>query len=96
MFFVVFPYFSNINAKNPASQKVLGQENNLSEVSINVDIPCSGHAPLIIDEIKKNISINLVIFKNPNSFDIEYDSKLTSPEKILALDIFKTYPARIN
>jgi hypothetical protein len=91
MFFVVLPAIVNLNA-----QKVLGQEGNFSELSIDVQIPCSGHASLIIDEIKKNCDVRSVEFRMPGNFDIKYDPQKTTPEKIAGLEIFKTYPAKIN
>jgi hypothetical protein len=88
MFFVILPRLANINISKAS-------ENNLSKLSINVQIPCPGHAPLIMDEIKKNSDVQNVIFKMPNDFEIDYDSEKTSPEKIIGLDIFKTYQATI-
>ena len=101
MFFVVLPALANVNrqktpGRNASSQKVLGEENNLSSLSINVEIPCSGHASLIIDEIKKNCDVESVVFSMPNTFEIKYDPKKTTPEKIAELEIFKTFPAKIN
>lgn len=79
------PVLANINSNT------VKQENNLSSVSINVEIPCSGHAPLIIDELNKDSGVIFVRFKMPNTFEIRYDPKETSPEKIASLEIFKTY-----
>jgi hypothetical protein len=98
MFFVILPALANANfQKTPnVSQKVLGEEkNNLSELSIKVDIPCSGHASLIIDEIKKNCNIDSITYSTPDKFEIKYDPKKTTPEKITSLEIFKTYPVKI-
>ena len=100
MFFVVLPALANVNIQkttngNQMTQKVLGQSNSLSNLSINVDIPCSGHASLIIDEIKKNSDVQSVKFDLPSTFEIKYDPTKTTPEKIVALEIFKTYKATI-
>lgn len=90
MFFIVFPALANINLqKSP-------EKNNLAELSLNVDIPCSGHASLIVDEIKKNCDVDSIAFSAPEKFDIKYNPKETTPEKIVSLEIFKTYPATIN
>lgn len=97
MFYIVIPTLANANfQKASAVQKELSQNNNLSELSLDVQIPCSGHAPLIIDEIKKNCDVQSVTFSTPNTFDIKYDPQKTTPEKIAALDIFKTYKATLN
>lgn len=90
MVFIVFPLLANINLQKSS------KENNLAELSLNVDIPCSGHASLIIDEIKKNCDVASVAFSAPEKFDIKYNPKETTPEKIVSLEIFKTYPATIN
>lgn len=64
-----------------------------SKLTLNVNIPCSGHASLIIYEIKKLGGVNDVKFIGSGKFDVYYDPAKTSEQKILALDIFKEYPA---
>jgi hypothetical protein len=91
MFFVVFPVLANVNTKN-----FVNQENYSADLSLAVQIPCSGHAPLIIDELEKAGGIGSVEFEMPDIFKIKYDPKITSPEKITELDIFKTYRAIIK
>ncbi len=88
MFFVVFPALANISPKNATDTTA-----NLADLSLSVQIPCSGHAPLIIDELKKENGVSSIAFQLPNIFKIQYDSQKTSPEKITALEIFKTYKA---
>ena len=66
-----------------------------SRITIAVDIPCSGHAPLIISEIKNHFKNSIVSYRLPNVFEIDYDPEETSAEQILSLSIFKTYRARI-
>jgi hypothetical protein len=65
----------------------------LSTLSIQVDIPCSGHAPLIIEEIKKTNGVKDVLYKSPNTFVISYDKQITTAENIRSLGIFNTYKA---
>ena len=89
MFFLVMQALANINSNT------VKQENYLSSLSINVQIPCSGHAPLIIDELDKDSGVVFVRFKMPNTFEIKYDPEETSPEKIASLEIFKTYKITI-
>ena len=89
MFYGVFPTLANFNS----SEINVGQ---LASLSLAVQIPCSGHAPLIIDELKKDNGIKNVNFKIPNLFNIEYDPNKTSLEKITAIEIFKTYKATIK
>lgn len=91
MFFIVLPILANANANN-----VINQENNLTNLSITVQIPCSGHASLIINELKKDSGIGLVRFEMPDIFKIKYDPKKISPEKIVSLEIFKIYKATLQ
>ena len=90
MFTIVFPVLANIN----------GGATNRGEydasLSMAVGIPCSGHADLIINELKKDEGVGQVTFRLPNIFDIKYDSAKTSLEKIFSMEIFKTYKATIE
>lgn len=89
MFFVVFPAVANMENKKNA-----GAKGEFSKLSLAVDIPCSGHAPLIIEEIKKNSPVQSVTFEAPGKFIISYDPEKTTPKNIESLDIFKTFPAK--
>lgn len=91
MFFAIIPALANVGSKESKNL-----ENNLSSLSINVEIPCSGHATLIMDELKKDNGVDWVKFDMPNAFEIKYDSEKTSPKEIISLEIFKTYPVTIN
>jgi hypothetical protein len=91
MFFVILPALANINSEN-----VVNQEEYAADLSINVQIPCTGHASLIIDELKKDSGVDFVQFRIPDIFEIKYDPNKTSPEKIVSLEIFKTYKATIQ
>jgi hypothetical protein len=98
MFFVVFPVLANSSFQKVAVENsgIQNQGSNLSELTLRVQIPCSGHAPLIIDEIKKNCDVQSVKFSMPNVFHVEYDSDKMTPEKLASLEIFETYKATIN
>ncbi len=91
IFFVVFPAVANINNTND-----LAYNPNLSSIEISAQIPCSGHAPLIIGELKKENGIGAIFFKMPNIFTIKYDPTIISPEKITSLDVFNNYKATIQ
>ena len=69
-------------------------KNNFSTLNISVAIPCSGHAPLIIDEVKKVNGVKSITFEMSNKFHITYDATITSKEKILGASIFKDFPAK--
>lgn len=91
MFTLVFPALANMNSIDVSNNGEYG-----AGLSIAVQIPCSGHASLIVDELKKDNGIGQVIFKMPNIFDIKYNLTKTSSENILSMEIFKTYRATIR
>jgi hypothetical protein len=91
MFSVVFPALANANPVAAANQTA-----QLADLSIKVQIPCSGHAPLIIDELKKDGGVGGIKFELPDIFEIKYDAEKTSPQEIISLEIFKTYKATIE
>ncbi len=92
MFFVLFPAIANISGKLPEAQASA----NLSVCTLKVDIPCSGHAPLIINGLKKSAGVTSVKFTMPNLFEIGYDSQKTSLAKISSLDIFDSFKAKVQ
>jgi len=97
-FFVLFPMLANAGSlgANPTGSVVSALSNTgLSELSLQVNIPCSGHAPLITSELKKLSGIESVGFSQPNVFKVSFDSSKTSKSQILALEIFKSYPATV-
>lgn len=89
LFLVAFPLAANLSAKNNSN---IYNQSNISNLTIDVDLPCSGHAPLVISDLKKNPDIVEVKFRLPNLFDIKYSNK-TSEEEILDTEIFKTFKA---
>lgn len=83
---VVFPVVANIQPV--MAQSSFGQT---ATVSLTVDIPCSGHAPIIIDEIKTDPGVLSVQFAFPSTFSVVYDPTLTSLEQIKSLKAFQTF-----
>ena len=63
-------------------------------MKIQVDIPCSGHAPLIKQELSRIAGIREITFIGSNEFDITYDPSKVTKSDILNIGIFKTYPAK--
>lgn len=93
-FFVIFPWTANI--KGALGQKqAAAQTQALSTLTLQVQIPCTGHASLIIDEIKNVSGVKSVEFQAPNTFSVHYDSTQTNPIKISTLEIFKTFPVAV-
>lgn len=104
MFFVVFPAVANVDlprgqattptgafAGVPAGSPV----GSVEQLTLKVDIPCSGHAPLVKDELNNLAGIKSVKFRFPNYFDVSYDSASTSKEQILSLGIFDDFKAEV-
>ncbi|MBN1156253.1 hypothetical protein JXA85_01430 [Candidatus Woesearchaeota archaeon] len=87
LFLIVFPLATNL-ASGATGNAV---KEGLSEITLKVDIPCPGHAPLITEELKGNAGVKSVIFRFPNYFDVSYDSSITSAEKIKATKIFNEF-----
>jgi len=95
LFMFVFPTVTNLNLKASAGEAIINNQNNLSSITLEVAIPCSGHALLITDELKKINGVESVNFSLPDKFEVEYDSTKTSKEGIISLEIFKTYKAKV-
>jgi len=89
-FLVIFPLATNFNIRSPQ----VYDSSNSSTFVLKVAIPCSGHAPLITDELKKTPGIENVVFKLPDLFDVNFDRRKITPEQILDLEIFQTFSAK--
>jgi hypothetical protein len=68
--------------------------NQLSEIVLQVSIPCEGHVSLITSEVGKLAGVEKVEYLGLFKFKIYYDEAKTSKEKILGADIFKEYAAK--
>lgn len=99
LFMVIFPFAANINQKSTLSASLSGPFNQIessqSFLTLEVNIPCPGHAPLITTELKKIDGVENVKFGFPNKFKVSYDSTKTSKEQILSLKVFETYKATV-
>lgn len=93
LFLVIFPMLANVSRASPTGGAVW--EQGLSSLTLSVDIPCSGHAPLISNELKTLKGVSEVKFGFPNRFEVGYDKSLVSKEQILGLAVFEEYPAKI-
>jgi copper chaperone CopZ len=91
LFMIIFPVLANTNSGSTTFSDIGTQ----SLIRLQVDIPCSGHAPLITEELKKINGITNVKFSFPNLFDVSYDSTKTTKQQILSLDVFNTYKATV-
>jgi hypothetical protein len=98
-FWVVFPAMANLDltapasAQAPASQGADGAA--LDVTTLRVAIPCPGHAPLVVGELRGAPGIRTVRYEGPDLFRVEYDPAATTLEGILALPVFEAFPAEI-
>ena len=90
LFLVVFPLTANLTSG-------LGDQNldDASLAILNVDIPCSGHVPLISNELKTIDGVIGSSYTFPYEFKVYYDSKKTNLDEILDLKVFVPYPATV-
>jgi len=104
LFLVIFPIATNLNSGSSLKSAILGafSRNEMSQLAgsqssmtLQVEIPCPGHAPLITGELKKINGVEDIKFRFPNLFDINYNSEKTSKAQILSLDVFRTYKATV-
>jgi len=103
LFMLIFPLLANVSVgSSSGSSSITGaaigianNENTDSLLKLKVDIPCPGHAPLISEELKTIKGVTGIKFSFPNYFDVTYNPAKTSKQKILALDVFKSYPATV-
>ncbi len=99
-FTVVFPLVANADLQRPVASPAVasaqGVSANAGAVTLQVNIPCSGHAPLIMDELRKVDGVTGVRYQFPNSFQVTYDTSKLTVQKILAIDVFKEFPARVK
>lgn len=107
LFMVIFPIAANFNSGIPLTASISaafgrGEELVLPEGSslatLQVDIPCPGHAPLIIWELRTIDGVEAAQFRFqfPNYlFNVAYNLEKTSKEEILSLDVFSVYQATI-
>lgn len=92
LFLVVFPMLANVSASTLGDQIIFGS---VDSITLGVNIPCSGHAPLISEELRAINGILEIRYSLPNRFAVKYDSGRTSINEILDLAVFRQYPATV-
>lgn len=91
LFLFIFPLAANMTSAAPTGYAITNEP----QITLKVDIPCPGHAPLISEELKKLQGVSSIKFRFPNYFDVIYNPYQTSQDEILSLGVFKTYKAVI-
>jgi len=94
-FMVIFPAVANFSLGD-AKLAAAVENALLSSTTLEVAIPCSGHAPLITTELNRVSGVTNVKFRLPNLFEVTYDQVKTSRDALLSLEIFKEYKATIK
>jgi len=95
LFLIIFPILANASPSNITGGALSEQAPYVSTLKLSVDIPCSGHAPLITSELKTISGVLGVQFSFPNVFEVIYDNTKTNQNQILALGVFGEYPAKV-
>ncbi|MDP1728866.1 MAG: hypothetical protein Q8L27_01540 [archaeon] len=95
---IVFAVLLTYSFTNDSPQQITGnailENSNTAKMTLKVNIPCPGHAPLIINKLSQLKGIYNVDFSFPNEFEVTYDSSIITKEEILSADIFSEYPAK--
>ncbi|MBZ1349002.1 MAG: hypothetical protein KY053_02125 [Candidatus Liptonbacteria bacterium] len=104
LFMLIFPVLATLDVEDglslaAISRVFIGAENDieslLSSATLQVAIPCPGHAPLITGELKTIQGVEKISYRFPNKFIVNYNPEETSKQEIVSLDVFKTYKAEI-
>lgn len=89
--YVIMPIFANGSAK-----PIENVQSQLSIADIEVQIPCPGHAPLIISELEKVSGVKRISFRTPRTFEVAYNPQETSLKDIKTSEIFQTFKLDSN
>ena len=85
---------SNLIATNTTPLNT-NQTNSIGTLKLEVQIPCAGHSPLIVSELKKLTGVTSAKMLQWNTFSVTFDTTKTTKEQILAAEIFTSYPAKL-
>lgn len=90
MIYVIFPYAADLSS----SGNVASNLENTKILKLSFEIPCSGHAPLVISGLQKVNGIASVKYISGKSFEVLYNPGEISKEQILEQDICKEFNAK--
>lgn len=97
LFLVIFPIMTNGGGtRGIRGNRGTRETAEIETVFLEVKIPCSGHAPLVGEELKKTAGITDFRFSLPNIFLVEYNPSQITVEQILSLPIFGSFPAEVK
>lgn len=95
LFFAILPAITKYSLKRGGN--IITEENlyaSYDKLTLEVAIPCSSHAFLVVDDLKKLKGVKDVRL-NDIYFDVYFDKKEVSIEQILGIDLFKEYSAKL-
>ncbi len=104
LFMVIFPVVANMSEGSGFTASLWGAlgrgeeaplEEGMSRVSLKVDIPCPGHAPLISGELRTIEGVENISYRFPDYFDVTYMEEETSVSEIVSLAVFERYAAEV-
>ncbi|MHB0857118.1 MAG: hypothetical protein ACYC5M_06055 [Anaerolineae bacterium] len=101
LFQVVFPAAANlpmradISLSASVASAAVSEASGVASLTLAVEIPCSGHAPLIISELESASGVQNVEYTDDGLFFVAYDPALVSEEEILALPVFESFPVSL-
>ena len=98
-FWVIFPAMANfdlssVQASGTPTQAAVSQS--VGSVTLEVAIPCPGHAPLIIGELKKVEGVMTARYQGPNFFQVTYDLTRVTVSQIMAQPVFQSFKAKVK
>ena len=105
LFIFIFPITANISGGASLTGAVMSSFKNTDMgspdedealLTIEVDIPCSGHAYLVFSDFENFSGIKNINFRFPDVFDITYDPSITTIEEILSVDVLTEYKTTIK
>ncbi len=104
LFLVVFPIAANMRMDKGIKEATISSFRKINNtvladteemITVQTDIPCSGHAYLVFVDLEDLNGIKNINFRFPNIFDISYDTQLITKEEILNVEIFQTYKTTV-
>ncbi len=95
LYFVIFPLTAVSTASTGITGAAIANAGNTNSITLEVAIPCPGHASLITGDLNTLAGIIKVEYSPVKTFKVYYDPSKTTKQKILSLDIFKEYKATV-
>lgn len=94
-FWVIFPAVAGFQSSPRVSAagvtQSIGAQADLTQVTIQVAIPCAGHAPLVLGYLKKTPGVYEAQYISPDRFRIAYSANGTTLDQVLDQEIFRAF-----